>query len=109
MMDEREDRLDEWVRDAARDYNAPPPTPRAEMWEAIQAGRRAARVAPPPQTPGRPPRRYVLGNAALLPQGSPYSADVVEGSRFPAAIPHRAAQGQSAFVVFQGAVVFPQG
>jgi hypothetical protein len=52
MMDEREDRLDEWVRDAARDYNAPPPTPRAEMWEAIQAGRRAARVAPRPRSPG---------------------------------------------------------
>ena len=31
MMDEREDRLDEWVRDAARDYNPPPETPRAEM------------------------------------------------------------------------------
>lgn len=69
MMDEREDRLDEWVRDAARDYNAPPPTPRAEMWEAIQAGRRAARVAPRPLTPVRTPLRYVIGIAALLALG----------------------------------------
>ena len=66
MMDEREDRLDEWVRDVARDYNAPPPTPRAEMWEAIQAGRRAARVAP---RPIRTPFRYGIGIAALLALG----------------------------------------
>ena len=69
MMDEREDRLDEWVRDAARDYNAPPPTPRAEMWEAIQAGRRAARVAPRPLSPVRTPFRYGIGIAALLALG----------------------------------------
>ena len=69
MMDEREDRLDEWVRDAARDYNAPPPTPRAEMWEAIQAGRRAARIAPRPLTPVRTPLRYAIGIAALLALG----------------------------------------
>ena len=66
MMDEREDRLDEWVRDAARDYNAPPPTPRAEMWQAIQAGRRAARVAP---RPIRTPFRYAIAIAALLALG----------------------------------------
>lgn len=41
MMDEREDRFDEMLRDAARDYNAPPATPKAEMWERIQASRRA--------------------------------------------------------------------
>lgn len=69
MMDEREDRLDEWVRDAARDYNAPPPTPKAEMWEAIQAGRRAARVAPRPLSPVRTPLRYAIGIAALLALG----------------------------------------
>lgn len=69
MMDEREDRLDEWVRDAARDYNAPPPAPRAEMWEAIQAGRRAARVAPRPVRPVRTPLRYAIGIAALLALG----------------------------------------
>jgi hypothetical protein len=69
MMDEREDRLDEWVRDAARDYNAPPPAPRAEMWEAIQAGRRVARVAPRPLSPLRTPLRYGIGIAALLALG----------------------------------------
>lgn len=69
MMDEREDRLDEWVRDAARDYNPPPQTPRAEMWEAIQAGRRAAPVVPRPLHPVRTPLRWGLGIAALLALG----------------------------------------
>jgi hypothetical protein len=46
MMDQPEDRLDHLLRDAARDYNAPPPTPKAELWERIQAGRRQAKVTP---------------------------------------------------------------
>jgi hypothetical protein len=43
MMDEREDRLDALLRDAAREYNEPPVTPKAEIWEriaAVRAGRR---------------------------------------------------------------------
>ena len=43
MMDEREDRFDEILREAARDYNAPPPTPKAEMWERIAAAARQDR------------------------------------------------------------------
>jgi len=40
-----DDQLDEWLREAARSYNAPPRTPREEMWAGIQAGRsRATRV-----------------------------------------------------------------
>lgn len=34
-----DDRLDDQLRDAAREYNAPPETPRAEMWAAIEAKR----------------------------------------------------------------------
>ena len=34
-----EDRFDEVIVEIARDYNAPPPVPREEMWEAIQAAR----------------------------------------------------------------------
>jgi hypothetical protein len=37
MMD---DRLDDLLRDAARDHNEPPETPREEMWERIVAERR---------------------------------------------------------------------
>jgi hypothetical protein len=39
MMDEREDRLDALLRDAAREYNQPPVTPKAELWERIAAAR----------------------------------------------------------------------
>lgn len=71
MMDDREDRLDNLIRDAARDYNAPPATPRAEMWQAIRAGREAARteVRPLVVRPGRSPLRLVFGIAALLALG----------------------------------------
>lgn len=93
MMDEREDRLDEWVRDAARDYNAPPPTPRAEMWEAIQAGRRAARVAPRPLIPARTPLRYAIGIAALLALGIAIGRITVPSrTEAPAASPTTTAQ-----------------
>jgi len=34
-----DDQLDERLREAARAYNAPPETPREEMWAKIQAGR----------------------------------------------------------------------
>lgn len=71
MMDDREDRLDNLIRDAARDYNAPPATPRAEMWEAIRASREAARteVRPLVLRPARSPLRLVFGIAALLALG----------------------------------------
>jgi hypothetical protein len=36
-----DDELDQRIREAARAYNAPPETPREEMWGRIQAGRRA--------------------------------------------------------------------
>ncbi len=35
-----DDQLDQRIREAARDYNQPPETPREEMWARIQAGRR---------------------------------------------------------------------
>jgi hypothetical protein len=34
-----DDRLDDQLRDAAREYNTPPVTPREEMWAAIEAKR----------------------------------------------------------------------
>ena len=71
MMDDREDRLDNLIRDAARDYHAPPATPRAEMWEAIRASREAAgtEVRPLVVRPARSPLRLVFGIAALLALG----------------------------------------
>ena len=43
-----DDELDRRIREAAKAYNAPPETPREEMWEAIRrpggpAGRRSSR------------------------------------------------------------------
>jgi hypothetical protein len=60
-----EDRFEDRLRDAARDYHQPPPTPREEMWAAIGAEReRLRRKADIPAW--RPAWRWGLGMAAVL-------------------------------------------
>lgn len=64
MMDQHEDpQFDQWLKDAARSYNAPRPTPRDEMWARIAAERqrRAGRVVEI-----RPWMRWALAAAAVL-------------------------------------------
>ena len=39
-----DDRLDDQLRDAAKDYNDPPETPRDAMWERIDAMREAEKA-----------------------------------------------------------------
>ncbi|MFL5494561.1 MAG: hypothetical protein ACJ8DC_09290 [Gemmatimonadales bacterium] len=53
-----DDELDELLRRTARDYNAPPETPRDEMWRAIHARRRRTRVR------SISPRRWIPWAAA---------------------------------------------
>jgi hypothetical protein len=76
MNEMLDDRLDDLLGDAARDYNDPPETPREAMWERIVA-ERAQRVDQPEATkpavvlPLRrsrhiPPVRWAAGIAALL-------------------------------------------
>lgn len=55
-----EDRLDELTRHLARSYNAPPETPREELWAAISAARRASHPDP------RPGRFAWLGRLGAL-------------------------------------------
>ena len=80
MMDEQEDRLDALLRDAAKDHNAPPPTPKAELWERVSAARRSAGQAhrrpddglplrPTYRPIARPTVRLLIGIAALLALG----------------------------------------
>jgi hypothetical protein len=77
-----DDRLDDQWRDAIRDYNEPPETPRDEMWAAIQAKREAEKTeraektektegSGTPVTPLRHlrPLRLPIGIAALLALG----------------------------------------
>lgn len=66
MMDERDDRLEDLLTDAARDYHAPPPTPKAEMWQRIEAARRPTAVTPIRRSPVW---RIPLAVAALLTLG----------------------------------------
>lgn len=55
-----DDQLDERLREAARSYNAPPETPREEMWARIEA----ARARPSPRVLEFKPRRVLWAAAA---------------------------------------------
>ena len=55
-----DDRLDQRIRAAARDYNEPPDTPREEMWARIADARRAGTSRPSAETGDAPSRSRVI-------------------------------------------------
>jgi len=57
-----EEQLNRVIAEGAAEYNPPPPTPREEMWDRIQAERRSRRS----HRRGIPPWQWVAGIAALL-------------------------------------------
>jgi hypothetical protein len=63
MSEQDDDRLDEMLRSAARDYHLPPEPPREAMWQAIQSRRRSYR-----STWARPrnPLAWIAAAAAVL-------------------------------------------
>jgi hypothetical protein len=67
---ERDERVDARIRDLARDYQRPPETPRAEMWERVRA-ERVARNLRPAQRASRGTRwaAWAIGLAATLAVG----------------------------------------
>jgi hypothetical protein len=81
MNDMLDDRFNDQLREAARDYNVPPETPRDVMWERIVAARgtkteknertERTETRETPVTPLRPHRllRPLIGIAALLALG----------------------------------------
>ena len=64
-----DDRLDDQLRDAAKDYNDPPETPRDAMWERIVAGRAAEKAEPVRHLRRLRPLRWAAGIAAVLALG----------------------------------------
>lgn len=60
-----DDRFEDLLREAARDYHRPPETPRDEMWAVIEAERRRRRTAPQVVVL-RPVWRWAIGMAAVL-------------------------------------------
>lgn len=60
-----DDRFEQQINEAARDYHKPPETPREEMWAAIEAERRRRRAAPRIVVL-RPVWRWGIGMAAVL-------------------------------------------
>jgi len=55
-----DDELDERIRRAARGYNAPPETPREEMWARIAEARRAHASTPTDEAPATPSEARVI-------------------------------------------------
>jgi hypothetical protein len=79
-----DDQWDELLRRMARDYNAPPETPREEMWRAIQARPRHTRSLP------TSPRRWIpwaAAAAAVLALGVGLGRLSVRSTPQPAAAP----------------------
>jgi hypothetical protein len=60
-----DERFEQQLQNAARDYHRPPETPRDEMWAAIEAERRRRRDAPRVVVL-RPVWRWGIGMAAIL-------------------------------------------
>jgi len=61
-MDQHEDpKFEQWLKDAAKSYHSPVPTPSEEMWKRIETARRSKRVIEL-----RPWMRWVVAAAAVL-------------------------------------------
>jgi hypothetical protein len=76
MTEMLDDRFDDLLRDAARDYNDPPATPRDAMWARIEAAREAEKAGAAGRTFFRPSARpsvrrfyWPAGIAAILALG----------------------------------------
>jgi hypothetical protein len=62
MMDQHEDpKFEQWLKNAARTYHTPHPTPREEMWKRIEGARRNRHVIEL-----RPWMRWAVAAAAVL-------------------------------------------
>ena len=62
MMDQHEDpKFEQWLKDAAKSYHSPVPTPREELWKRIEAARRNRHVIEL-----RPWLRWAVAAAAVL-------------------------------------------
>jgi hypothetical protein len=62
MMDQHEDpKFEQWLKESAKSYHSPHPTPREELWKRIEAARRHKQVVEI-----RPWMRWALAAAAVL-------------------------------------------
>ena len=62
MMDQHEDpKFDAWLKDVAKSYHSPRPTPREEMWQRVEHARRHKHVIPL-----RPWMAWAVAAAAVL-------------------------------------------
>jgi hypothetical protein len=122
-----DDGLDERIRAAARDYNAPPETPREAMWARIAEARRA-RAATPAVTPAAPSEPRViplrrwrwgslaaaaaailavgvgLGRVSVAPSGSDWESRSTRGAAYHLAAQEHLGQSEAFLTLFRASV-----
>jgi hypothetical protein len=69
MTQDHSDRADELIAQAARDYNAPGPVPRDEIWNRIVEARRSAVPAQPIASPPRRTRYWIWPSVGVAAAG----------------------------------------
>jgi hypothetical protein len=122
-----DDELDERIRGAARGYNAPPETPREEMWARIAEARRAHASTPTGEAPATPsearviPLRWRLvglaaaaaailavgvgiGRVSTGPQVSSWEAPSTKGAAYRMAAQEHLGQSEAFLTLFRASV-----
>ncbi len=117
-----DDHLDERIRGAAREYNAPPKTPREEMWARIAEARRGR--APEPRI--IPLRRWRwrwaalaaaaaailavgvgIGRVSVAPEGSVWEAPPTKGAAYRLAAQEHLGQSEAFLTLFRASLRQP--
>jgi hypothetical protein len=117
-----DDQLDERIRGAAREYNAPPQTPREEMWARIAASR-PGRVAEPRVIPLRRWRwRWAglaaaaaailavgvgIGRVSVAPEVSVWEAPSTKGTAYRLAAQEHLGQSEAFLTLFRASLRQP--
>ena len=97
MMDQREDpQFEQWLKDRAKSYHSPHPTPREEMWQRIDAARRNKAVIEL-----HPWVRWAIAAAAVLALGIGIGRWTANQSVAPSGTPIATATDSSSNLVYQ--------
>jgi hypothetical protein len=117
-----DDELDERIRRAAREYNAPPETPREEMWARIAEARRGRASEPRVIPLRRRPWRWAglaaaaaailavgvgIGRVSVAPEKSVWEAPSTKGTAYHLAAQEHLGQSEAFLTLFRASLRQP--
>jgi hypothetical protein len=117
-----DDQLDERIRGAAREHNAPPETPREEMWARIAEARRGRAPAPRVLPLRRRPWRWAglaaaaaailavgvgIGRVSVAPEVSVWEAPSTKGTAYRLAAQEHLGQSEAFLTLFRASLRQP--